>query len=584
VALNKTFQDRYQKAFTGLDELMDAYPRMEGGYHLKDHLQALAREVHAATPFLIEMVWLDEPDEAQLDRFAGFLDMDRQKTDRLLEDMQSIKTGNIFIVRLEHGSSSFDIAVYRGAHFPTRSTLRQAPAFKILFRFAANDAEADDMESVLLRTDAEGGAIMAVYGGPDHFISDSEQLKVIPLAWEKLPERFTELADRHNLLPLLQSMQGIRAVQGLEKISDAFYQYMSQQERDIKSRRFNAQQEINSVKLQDGLNFRDFFQQLKSGLQRDFSEFENGINEQIIQMKQLHNPRSLMAQVEAQVNKVDHLVEENFAGNILMGLPEGTQRNLLAFVGKSLKQAMSQGVQTIEAFLNQEVALLKEKLKPKGLDFNYHPSPNVNTSRLELNMMEYTRFQQKYEVEKKKLEPADYIRAALAPFMSIASLFLIFRFMGDDARQAKNSFMVIAGIVLTPFAVYGFYKFLQNTKKKKLRDYELDLKKMKESLLNESRGMIGKFSDEWQREVSNSVRAEMNQVINSLEPVFETASESNKETIQKEQRAVQRRVQGLEQRERAHQTVVRNKEAYDRALAQFKGELMNQYQQVVAQL
>ncbi|GAB3358240.1 hypothetical protein GCM10027566_22660 [Arachidicoccus ginsenosidivorans] len=583
MALTRTFQDRYQKAFAGLDELMDAYPRMEGGHHLKTHLQTLAGQVLVSTPIQIEMVWLDEPDETQLIRFVDFINVNRQKVDQLLENLQDVKAANLFMTQLECSSQLFDITVYRGRHFPTRSTLRQAPAFKILFGFATNNVEADDTETVLWRTDAEGGTVMMIYNGTDIFMQQSEQLKVISLEWNKLPERFAELVELYKLLPLLQSMQSIRAVQGLEKISDAFYQYMNQQERDIKSKRFGAQQEINSVKLQENVNSRDFFQQLKSGLQRDFSEFENGVSEQAIQLKQLHNPRSLMAQVETEVKKVNHLVEETFAGNILMGLPEGTQRRLLDFINQSLKRTISEGVHTMEAFLNQEVSLLKEKLKPKGFQFSYHPSPNINTSRLELNMMEYVRFQQKYELEKKKLEFSDYVRAAMAPFMSVMSFFIIFRFV-PIPRSIKTTFMIIAGIVLTPLAILGFRKFLRNTKIKKERDYDKELRKMQESLLNESKGMIGKFSDEWQREVSGCVRIEMNQFISHLETVFESASENNKELLQKQQRSVQRRVQGLEQRERAHQVIVRNKETYDRALAQFKGELMNQYQQIVTQL
>ncbi|MBW7960580.1 hypothetical protein H3C65_03775 [Patescibacteria group bacterium] len=584
MAFTKPFIERFQKVFEGLNQMMDDYPRMEGGHHLKNHLESAFQEVRTSQPISVEMIWLDSPSEEQLLRFCDFSLLKKNRIEELTEITSRTKNGGVFSYPVDIQEQPFFMSVYRGEDFPIRSTAHQLPAVKLLFKFNGEKPEVEDIDSVLLRTDSEGGLIIFIQEGDNMLIDNSDGLRVLNVEWSALPENLDTFFELNKLLPVVQLMQHIRYVEGMEKISEAFQQYMGHQERDMKTRRFNAQQEINNLKERDQLDYRDFFQKLKSGLQRDFSELENGINEKIIQLRQLHNPKSLMSEVEKKIDEIDQLSEEEFAGNILMGIPEVTRQDLLAFISQNLKRLMMQGIQTLDVFLSQEVESIKDKMKEKGLRFSYQPSLNINTSRIELNLMEYLQFQQKYEVEKKKLEFTDYMRAALAPFMSLMSLFILMRFGGNDARKSFNSVLVYIGLALIPIAAFGFYKFLQNSKEKKARDYVIDLQKMKSSLINESKNIVNKFSSEWQKEVVDAIRSEMNQMINAMDPVFASSSESMKKDIANQQRSVQRRLQGLEQRERSHQNVARTKESYDKALAQFKGELMNQYNQLAGQL
>lgn len=565
-----------------MQDLMRSYPGMEMGHHLSDHLQLLEQQATPTSEYPVEILLLDMPKEEQLYRLLDFLQIIPEEGRNLPLQLNDAAHRYQYQHVLRGGTATYRMTLYNSAHMPVRSTSNLAPCLKLVCWFASEPPTEDEIEPILLRLDAENGIVFFLNYAGDNFMQDAPQLQVQALHPAQLPEKLSLLLESGPLKNILPLAHATRLLQGLEKISESFYQFIWQQEKDIKTKKFNAQQDINSVKQEEKLNLRDLFQQLKGGLQRDFSECERGIQDRLIRLGQRHSPNSLMAQVENLIQQVDHLQEDNFAGNIRMTLPAGTQDTLARMVFQGLRMQIEQDIFAFKEFIKQESTDLGKKLKEHRIEFSYTPQIQINLSRLEANIAEYVQFTQKYETEKKQLQFSDYMRAATAPFMGVMSLFLISRFI--PALKVLTQYMWLIGLILIPIAVYSFYKFLQNTKARKAHDYDTELNRMRESLLAETKGMIRKVTDEWQREIIGALREELNQLVNTLEVVFAQAAEQHKDKIQQAQRSVQRRIQGLEQRERSHQSVLKNKDTYDRSLAQFKGELMHQYQQQLQQL
>lgn len=565
-----------------MQDLMRSYPGMEMGHHLSDHLQLLEQQATPTSEYPVEILLLDMPKEEQLYRLLDFLQIIPEEGRNLPLQLNDAAHRYQYQHVLRGGTATYRMILYNSAHMPVRSTSNLAPCLKLVCWFASEPPTEDEIEPILLRLDAENGIVFFLNHAGDNFMQVAPQLQVQALHPEQLPENLALLLESDSLKNMLPLAHATRLLQGLEKISESFYQFIWQQEKDIKTKKFNAQQDINSVKQEEKLNLRDLFQQLKGGLQRDFSECERGIQDRLIRLGQRHSPNSLMAQVENLIQQVDHLQEENFAGNIRMTLPVGAQDTLARTVFQGLRMQIEQDIFAFKEFIKQESTDLGKKLKEHRIEFSYTPQIQINLSRLEANIAEYVQFTQKYETEKKQLQFSDYMRAATAPFMGVMSLFLISRFI--PALKVLTQYMWLIGLILIPIAVYSFYKFLQNTKARKAHDYDTELNRMRESLLAETKGMIRKVTDEWQREIIGALREELNQLVNTLEVVFAQAAEQHKDKIQQAQRSVQRRIQGLEQRERSHQSVLKNKDTYDRSLAQFKGELMHQYQQQLQQL
>ncbi|MBE8721954.1 preprotein translocase subunit SecD family protein [Sphingobacterium pedocola] len=582
MAVSTIFSDRFHKATQGLQDLMDSYPGMEMGHHLSGHLQLLQKQSSPLFEYPIELLLLDMPKEEQLYRLLDFLEITPEDGKNLPMQLNDSTHRFQFHHELHGERAHYRISVYSSAHLPIRSTANLAPCLKIVCWFSSEPPAAEEIEPILLRLDAEGGVVFFLNSADTDFMQGFPKLKVLPLRADQLPDKLSLLLESDRIKAMLPLAHSMRLVQGLEKVSESFYQFIAQQEKDIKTKKFNAQQDINTVKQEEKLNLRDLFQQLKGGLQRDFSECERGIQDQLVRLGQRHVSNSLMAQVESLVQQIDHLQEENFAGNIRMTLPTGTLDILPHTVFQGLRAQVEQDVFAFKEFVKQEGNDLKEKLKEHHIPFSYTPHLKINPSRLEANIAEYVQFTQKYEVEKKQLQFSDYMRAATAPFMGVMSIFLISRFI--PPLRKLNEYMWLIGLILIPIAIYSFYMFIKNTKARKAHDYDTELNRMRENLLNESRGMIRKVTDEWQREIIGALREELNQMVNTLEQIFTQATEQHKDKMQHAQRSVQRRVQGLEQRERSHQGVLKNKETYDRSLAQFKGELTNQYQQQLQQL
>lgn len=567
-----------------MQDLMTSYPGMEMGHHLSDHLQLLEQHSSPHSEYPIEILLLDMPKEEQLFRLLDFLQIVPEEGRNLPLQLNDAAHRYQYRHILRSSVATYRITLYNSAHIPVRSTSNLAPCLKLVCWFASAPPTEDEIEPILLRLDAEGGIVFFLNQTSDNFLADAPKLTMQVLHPDQLPENLSMLLESDALKNILPLAHASRLLQGLEKLSESFYQFISQQEKDIRTKKFNAQQDINSVKQEEKLNLRDLFQQVKSGLQRDFSECERGIQDRLIRLGQRHSPNSLMAQVENLIQQVDHLQEENFAGNIRMTLPAGTQDTLARTVFQGLRMQVEQDIFAFKEFIKQESNDLRKKLDGHHIEFSYTPQMQINLSRIEANIAEYVQFTQKYETEKKPLQFSDYIRAATAPFMGVMSIFLMTRFIPPLKKLITDEIMLAIGLILLPIAIYSFYKFLQHTKVRKAHDYETELNRMRESLLTETRGMIRKITDEWQREIISALRDELNQMVNTLEQIFARAAEEHKDKIQQAQRSVQRRVQGLEQRERSHQNVLKNKDTYDRSLAQFKGELMHQYQQQLQQL
>lgn len=600
IVLNQVFIGRFQKAADSLLTLMQSYPGMEMGHHLLSHLTTLRDYVREHVPFPIEVILLDSPDEEQARWLLHFLQLEQSQYTELTESVnQADRRFSFYAQPTAAGSgASYTYRVYNSAHFPVRDTASIRPAMKLALWFGEENPPADELEPIQFRLAAEGGVLVHAFRSGSPLLQSMDDLRVLAQPLDQLPETLEVLIEQQKLRESMPLMYGMAVVQGLERISDAFDQFVAQQEKDIRTKKFNAQQDINAVKQEEKLNFRDLFQQLKGSLQRDFNEFERGIGDQLQRIGQKYNSQSLMAAVEQQVMQVQQLEEEDFAGARRMRLPAGTREQLQRTLMQSLSSQIDQDLFSLKEFLKHESAETQQLLTKHHIEFSYQPRMQLNISRIQSNMQEYIQFQQKYETEKKKAQPMEYVRAAMAPFMGVASIFLVKKWFDDSDAGTKgvelkkpsfiDEFMkeygIYIGCILAVFAVYTFYNFYKNNKLRSAHDYDVELNRMRDSLVSESKSMIRKVTDEWGRELSMAIREELNGMVNQLDSAFAEAAEVHKEKIQQSQQSVQRRTQGLEQRKRSHEAAVKNKDAFDRSLAQFKGEIYQQYHQTLAKL
>lgn len=569
---------------------MRNYPGMEMGHHLSDHLQLLQQQSSPSSEYPIEILWLDMPREEQLYRLLDFLQINPEDGRNLPLQLNDSAHRYQYQHILRSNIATYQITIYSSAHIPIRSTSNLAPCLKFVCWFSSEAPPEDEIEPILLRLDAEGGILYFLNYANNDFMSTVPQLKVRTLNPEQLSEKLSSILETETLKTILPMAHATRLLQGLEKISESFSQYISHQKKDIKTKKFTVLHDQNAIEQEDKLNLRELFQQIKGGLQRNFSECERSIQDRLIRLGQRHSPNSLMAQVENHIQQVDHLQEESFAGNIRMTLPPGTLDTLVRTVFQGLRMQIDQDTFAFKEFVKQESVDLQTKLKEHQIPFSYAPHLQINLARLEANIVEYVQFTQKYEAEKKKLEFGDYLRAATKPLMGLMGInFLIIiitrmPFMTKDARANIQTAFYFILFLMIPYAIYSFYKFLQHTKARKAHDYDNELNRMRDSLLSEARGMIRKVTDEWQREIIGALREEQNQLVNTLELVFAEAAKVHKDKIQQTSRSIHARKSALDQRERNHESVLKNKDNYDRSLAQLKGELMNQYQQQLEQL
>ncbi|GLB50038.1 hypothetical protein Y10_24060 [Neptunitalea sp. Y10] len=583
ITVPKVFYNRYVKAVDSLYDLMKNYPGIQMGHHLITHLEEMRRRVVSPDALPAEIIFLDTPSFDDLKKIVKFLGVNEV----LVEDIQiaitNAKTRYSYETLVNFTGVNLRLKFYNSAHLPIRSTAAIQPVFKLAFWLSDEAPGSGEFETIALRLQSEGGILFFINTSENQFLKTSGELKVLPTSYKNMPESIEVLLASKGITSMLPIFYGARLLQGLEKISDAFYQYVVQQEKDIKTKKFNAQQDINQVKQDEQLNFRELYQGIKKNLQRDFSEFERGVNDAVIKMNQSRQENSLMYKVSTEIDEIATLEEQVIAGKLKMSLPEEKLTHVSQMIATGIRNQMDQDVFSLKEFLNQEIEDCKKKLEQYHIEFSYSPNIQFNLSRVEANIVEYNQFVQRYETDKKNLETGDYIRAALKPFMTVFSLMMILRFV-PSLRKSVGEYIPYIGLALAPFAIYTFYKFLKHTKEQKELDYKNELNRMRDTLYKESKSIVKKLGDEWLRELVSTLRDELNEFIGELEHTFSVASDEHKTKIQDSQRAVQRRIQGLEQRDRAHQSTLKGKDSFDKLLAQFKGELIQQYHETISKL
>jgi len=583
--LPKTFADRYQKASEGLDQLMAQYPGMEAGHHLKSHLGDVRSLLQQRLVFPMEVVWLDSPNEAQLEQFLAFFHISATEAATLTQSLQNQSSRYAYRHMLQETALAMDIEVYNSAHLPIRNTRKLLPTCKLVYWFNAEAPDATELLPIVLRLQSEGGCLIHIHACAEPLLVQNEGLKVMAVAWDRQPSTVEELLSSLQLPAKLPLLLGWRLVEGLEKISDAFNLFIAQQEKDLRTKKFHAQQEVNGVKQEEKANLREVFQQAKTQLQRDFNEFERGVSEQIQRLGQKTDERSLLAKVSQFTQQISHLDSEVVMGNVRMCLPRGTVETLRQRIHEGLQSQVDQDIFALKEFFKQVENDLQQLLAKHFMSFDYQPQIQLNLSRIRASLQEHVQFQQKYTVEKRKLQFVDYMKGAMAPFMALSSLFMLFMLLGTNLkREVSMGNKLITVPIILGVCGYSLRQFIRNTRAKEAQDREMELQRMQENLVNEAKGMIRKVSDDWLRDLTTAVREELNNFIAHLDQVFALAAEQHKERLQQNQRTVQRRLQGIEQRERSHQTTLRSKETYDRSLAQFKGEVTQQYHQMLQQL
>src|SRR5690606_37348538 len=208
-----------------------------------------------------------------------------------------------------------------------------------------------------------------------------------------------------------------------------------------------------------------------------------------------------------------------------MTLPAGTQDTLVRTVFQGLRMQIDQDIFAFKEFIKQECGDLDKKMTEHHLAFSYSPQLQINLSRIEANIAEYVQFTQKYETEKKQLHFGDYLRAALGPIMAVGGLFMVMSLLGIPLRaiiSGTNKFITVP--IILGICGYSLYQFTRHNKARNIHEYGAELNRMRENLLTETRGMIRKVTDEWQREIIGALREELNQMVNTLENLFARAA------------------------------------------------------------
>jgi hypothetical protein len=570
--------ERVTTAITALNDLLKNYPGMNQGHHLFDNLENLSSYAGEKN-YAFEVLLLDKPNEINFKQLVTFFNLDAEASEHLEGYLQNNTPASGVQINQQLKTIFSQIKFYTSAHIPARTTGQYTPALKFIFWFHEEAPATHDLEFIQFRLEAEGGLGLLLSQSPIVGLKSANNFRILPKDLNSITQiDYTGWLLQEKLADKLDLLKAFTIVKSLEKLSTAFSQYLDQEENDIRTRKFGTQQEVNNLKQQEKLNLREVFQRLKADLQRDFAEFEKGLGDRIGGLNQLKEG-SLLNKTDNLIGQLTEFEEKEYNEKIQATIPKPFRDQLIGLINTTCENQIEQDIFSFKDFVDQTLTNIRKDIAGTLLEINYQPKGYFNRQNLKSLVEDTLVLNRGFVAEKRKIEIADYFKAAFKPLAIVMTPALAFNLMGGDFKSflGKFRFFLFIGV---PVAIgYSFYSFIKNNKKVNDLFYEREVKKMQDYLKGETKSMVKRFSDEWCRVVVSQIREEQNNLIQNLEYAFSESAEDHKQKLADSQRDIQRRMQGLEQRERAHSTTVKSREQYDKAMLQLKGEINQVFMQ-----
>jgi hypothetical protein len=581
--------ERVVNAIIALNDLLKNYPGINQGHHLFEHVENLLSYTKEKK-YVFEVLFLDKPDEEGLKKIATFFNLDEEATRGLKNHLETNNSSSgVFQVDQPLKTILAKIKFYTAENIPTRTTGQYIPAIKFIFWFQKEPPLAQDVEMIQFRLEAEGGLSLLFSQNPVVGLSSINDFRIISKNLSVIePLKYTDWLLQEKLADNLDLLKAQSIVKSLEKLSVAFSQFLDQEENDIRTKKFGTQQEVNNLKQQEKVSLRDSFQRLKTDLQRDFMDFEKGINDRISSQNRMQEG-SLLSKTEAMINGITGFEKAEFGSRVQLSLSKTFKQELLDLLKSSCEKQINQDIFSFKDFVEQSTETVRKNISGNQMEFTYYPKVYFNSQQLSNMLEDLFIINKEYVTEKKKLQKMDYFRAATKPLMIVSSVSMavaaissgkisVMKFInGGNKGFTFTTFLY--GSVMLGVIGYSFYSFFKSNKEAEEQLHDQELKKMQESLKAEARSMLKRFIDEWSRMVITQTREEMNNLIQNLEYSFSEHGENQKNKLADSQRDIQRRMQGLEQRERAHSTTVKSREQYVKAISQLNGEINQVFMQ-----
>lgn len=573
--------DRLFKASTTFLELISSYASIDST-DLVNKLKQLTQQINNRNELLFEVVLLDRPSIEQWSIVSRFF----EGTGLSEDDLELIFTTKETLKKsIKLGDVSISLHMYTSANLPVRVTGICAPDLKWVMHFGGNDIKQEELNQIELKLTRDP-SILCLVSEKKFTLEKANRFSVeLFVKMSDVREKsLTDVLNHYQLSDTIAAFHLHNQMNAMNNLTVVFDQLLKQDESDLKSKKINVQYEINTVKLEEKINYRDRFQKLKIAFQKDLGEIERKTLENAAQLSR-PTPNGLIDRLEKRIDKLSDFDKVTIGDKVKLKLPISFKDEIITTIKTEVENLIRKDLFATSELIHSHNLIIKEELlslvsDSKEIEYRAYSDVAIRSA-----LDDFSDFSQRYELEKKKLGPMDFLRAATAPLMMVASLSSLFLlFNGTRLNQAslfENPYVRVVGILAVGASVYFFVRKVKNSEK---HLYDTDLDKMRVSLKSDVRNSLKRLVDEWTRSYSSQLREESVRYLQDVESIFMDLSENHRENLLKAQRAAQRKAQTIDQEDRNFQNQVRNKESFDRAFSQIKLDITQMCEQSIRKL
>lgn len=362
-------------------------------------------------------------------------------------------------------------------------------------------------------------------------------------------------------------LRACSAAGALDALTAAFSLLLEQEDRGIKVKRALAQQRAGKIQQRGGTaTGSDLVADVRSRVQRQFSEFERGLNERATGV---FTPGSgaLWRAAEERIAALAELERTPLTKVDRLRVPAPFREDLVAFLRERIATHAQQDLQQMAEMYRVVAKDVERSLQAAGappLDLTFDAMRDGALARLLDNALA---FQKEYAGE---LPRSGFYEYAMAARRYQMMFFLLFSSFGLSFLRNLREFMIPFSIVLLSF---GAYRIAVNVSKERVESTARELEKARESLRSDVRRILTDAQRAWTGAVGQHLQVQIPLALANVESVLrEHASRRAAEGAEEKQR-VQRQLQGIENVERKLQAVTRGRDAVAKAVAQVRGEL-----------
>jgi len=581
VSTHQAFTDRLAKASTTFLDLISSYSSIDST-DLKEKLKRLIRQIGNRNELFFEVILLDRPSLEQwlmVSRFFERLELSEEELEIVFTSKESLKKS----VRI--GEFSITLHFYSSASLPVRVTGVVVPELKWIMHFGGNDINKDELNQIELKLTRDS-SILCLVSEKKFSLEKANRMSVdlfIPLS-EFQDKSLSVVLNHYHLEEAIATIHLHNQMNAMNNLTVVFNQLLKQDESELKSKKINVQYDINTVKVDEKINYRDRFQKLKMAFQKDLGEIERKTLENAAQLYR-PIPNGLIDRIEKRIDQLSDFDKVTIGDKLKLKLPASFKESIIGTIKAEVEDLIRKDLFATSQLIDDHTLMIKDELLTLVSDGKVIEYRAFSDVAIRSALDDFSDFSQRYEMEIKKLGPMDFLRAATAPLMMVASLSSLFLlFNGTRLNQAslfENPYVRVVGILAVGASVFFF---VRKVKKSEKHLYDSDLDKMRVSLKSDVRNSLKRLVDEWTRSYSSQIREESVRYLQDVESVFMDLSENHRENLLKSQRAAQRKAQSIEQEDRIFQNQMRNKENFDRAFSQIKIDITQLGEQSIRKL